>query len=424
MTGSRSDAPHRGAALSRRRFLGWSAAAGTGMALGSTGARLAFAEPNDPASGDTLVVVFLRGGADGLSLVAPVADGAYHDARPTVAVPTPDVAGGGLPADDRFAFHPGFDRLYDTAWAEGHLAVVHAVGLPSSTSSTRSHFQAQDFWQRASADPAVRDGWAARLLASAGVSGALPAVALQSALPASLRGLRDAVSMNGPDSFQLEGLGDAGPAHAALRTMYAGVPEPLGGVATRLLEVLDVVAAAQPGAIPPADGVVYPDSRLAEQLAEVGQLIRADVGLRFAAVETGGWDTHDDMGSVGGGRMATQAAELGDALAAFHADLGPSLSEVTLVTMSEFGRTTRENGSGGTDHGRGSTMLVLGGAVNRGIYTDWPGLGDADGERDLDVTIDYRAVLSEVVRTRFGDFDAETVFPGVAAGTPLGIVRS
>jgi uncharacterized protein (DUF1501 family) len=409
--------------LSRRRFIGWSAAAGTGMVLGSTGSRLAFSEPNDAALGDTLVVLFLRGGADGLSLVAPVAESRYYDLRPGIAVPQPGRANGGLNLNGYFAMHPSLNRLFSSAWSDGKLAVVHAVGLPASESDTRSHFEAQDYWERSSVNPAVRSGWAGRLLSSSAGLGVLPAVSLKSSLTPSLRGYGDAISMNGADSFRLDGFGETDRAEAALVGLYRDAPGMLGTVGTRVLEVVDLIQAASPGSIPPGNGAVYPDNHLGEQLKEVAQLIRANVSLRVACVDFGGWDMHDDMGGVGGGQMSTLAGELGDSLAAFYQDLGSLIDEVTLVTMSEFGRTIKENGSNGTDHGRASCMFVMGGAANSGVYTDWPGLDDPDPDRDLTVTTDFRTVLAEVVERRFGGSVAQ-VFPGFSPPGFLGVVRA
>lgn len=394
------------------------------MVLGNAGARLAFADPNNPALGDTLVVLFLKGGADGLSLIAPVAEPKYYDRRPGIAVPQPGQTNGGLNLNGFFAMHPGMNELFSSAWADGKLAVVHAAGLPSSVSDTRSHFEAQDYWERSTVNPAVRSGWAGRLLTASSGLGSLPAVGLKSALPVSLRGFGDAISMNGSDSFKLDGFGETDRAESVLASLYSDAPAPLGTVGSRVLEVVDLIQAANPDAIAPGNGVTYPDNGLAERLKEVAQLIRANLGLRVACVDFGGWDMHDDMGGTGGGQMATQAAELGDSLAAFYKDLGPLMNEVTLVTMSEFGRTIKENGSNGTDHGRGSAMLVMGGGVNSGVYTDWPGLDDPDPDRDLTVTTDFRTVLAEVVERRFGGADPAVVFPGFAPPAYLGVVRA
>jgi uncharacterized protein (DUF1501 family) len=409
--------------LTRRNFLTYSAAGGAGLALGGT-TRLALGDPNDPATGDVLVCVFLRGGADGLSLVAPYGDPDYATIRPRIAVPPPSQANGALDLNGFFGMHPAMTDLFSSAWANGHLAVVNAVGLPASESDTRSHFEAQDYWERSSANPSVRSGWLGRHLATSGASGAAAGIGLRSSLPVSLKGFNGAISVRSIGGFRIDGFpsSDLASVQTQLNRMYAAAPGLFGEVGRGALTATSLVAQAGGGRFPPQNGAVYPRTGLGTDLRSVGELIRAQVGLRAAAIDVGGWDMHDDMGTVASGPMADRARQLSQGLAAFYTDMGAAMSEVTVVTMSEFGRTVKENGSNGTDHGRGSCMFVMGGGIKGGVYGPWPGVVEnADPDRDLSVTTDFRTVLSEVVRKRLDNPNAAQVFPGYTPVAPLGV---
>lgn len=413
--------------LSRRRFLTWGSAVGGGLMLtaGGVSGRLAFGTPNDPSSGDTLVVVFLRGGADGLSLVVPFGEQAYYDRRPTIAVPPPGRPDGALDLNGFFGLHPAMASLYNGPWARGQLAVINATGWPREVTTTRSHFEAQDYWERSSTSPGVRTGWVARHLASIGATDTLPALGWGSSLQVSLRGFPGSVSTGRLNSFGLRGFpsGDLDEVEAALGAMYATTAEPLGSTATALLGAIDSLAGAS--GIPPGNGVTYPGDGLSTSLREVAQVIRANVGLRAAALDIGGWDLHDDMGTSAAGPMAGRAGQVAGAITAFAEDLGPMLDEVSIVVMSEFGRTSRENGNGGTDHGRGSTMFLLGGGIRGGLYGQWPTLDDAtDPDRDLTVTTDFRTVLAEVLTQRLDNPAVDQVFPGFTPPAALGVARA
>jgi uncharacterized protein (DUF1501 family) len=240
----------------------------------------------------------------------------------------------------------------------------------------------------------------------------------------SLRGFPGSLSTGRINSFGLRGFpsGDIDEVEAALGTMYATAPEPLGTTATALLGAIDSLAGASD--IPPGNGVTYPTDGLSRSLSEVAQVIRANVGLRAAALDVGGWDLHDDMGTAANGPMAGRAGQVAGALTAFADDLGALLDEVTVVVMSEFGRTSRENGNGGTDHGRASAMFLMGGGIRGGLYGQWPTLlDDTDPDRDLTVTTDFRTVLAEVLTVRLQNPAVDQVFPGFTPPPALGVAE-
>ncbi len=426
-------------ALSRRRFLvGAGASAAGALVVPSLWPRYAFATPGQPATGDALVVVFLRGGADGLTLVPPFSDAAGYQARRgagsansvAVAAPNPSNPNAALDLQataggHSFGLHPAMAGL-KAVWDAGDLAIVHAAGLPSSESDTRSHFEAEAYWERASSSMAVTNGWLARHMTSAGITGALPAIAYDSAIPMSLRGNKGSMAMNSIESFNVEGFWDAELGNAALSHVYTtGTIDPLVQQGADTLAAVALVQAENPLQYD-THGVLYPDSGegewLGRGLREVACLLRADVGVRIACVDIGGWDHHDAMGPPAGGTTADFARGLSDALRAFHQDLGPLMNEVTVVTMSEFGRTIDINGSGGTDHGRGSALFVMGGAVNGGLYGNYPNGPLADGpDGDLEVQNDFRRPLAEILTKRLGNPAVASVFPGYTHPGDLGL---
>ena len=351
-----------------------------------------------PRGTPSLVVVFLRGGADGLNLVVPKEEKDYYFYRPTLALRET------LPLDARFGFHPAFKTLHPY-FTDGRLAVVHAVG---SEDDTRSHFEAQDLMERAGRpDSGVAGGWLARHLRSrTGETGALAAVSLTSTMPESLRGAPSACAMESIDQVALPG---ASPAFTqALRVLYqadASAVGRAGQVTFRLLEKINAARDAKPS--PEA----YPVGELGRSLREVARLLKADVGLEVACVDYGGWDTH----FVQAAGFTSQVKQLSDALAAFGADLGDRLDRTMVVVLTEFGRRAYENGTFGTDHGRASVMFAMGGPIRGGrVITEWPGLGTSalEGPGDLPVTIDYRDILAELLSRGMGNPAMDQVFPG------------
>jgi len=400
-------------ALTRRRLITGLGAAGA-LAVADAGLpRMAFAA--GPPAGDLIVSVFLRGAMDGLSAVVPYADADYHASRPGVRVPANLVQ----KLDAQFGLHPSLAPLM-TAWRRGHLAVVHAVGSPHPT---RSHFDAQDFMERGvPGDATVSTGWLGRHLATRASRSTLRAVAVGGNVQLSLRGPVPAVALKRIADFTLV-------AEDAKRTvletsldrLYAGLSHPMGSTGVSTVGATRRLRALARTSYRPASGAKYPESELGRQLTEVARLAKARVGLEAVCVDANGWDTHDAMGSAKSGRMAALLADLGQSLAALYADLA-GLRGVTVVVMSEFGRRVAENGSGGTDHGHGGVMLVLGSGIRgRRVYGRWPGLAPSQLDRgDLRVTTDYRDVLAEVLLARAGGTSIASVFPR-HLHTPLGL---
>ena len=401
--------------FSRRQFLRSAGAlAALGAVPGFLGRALAAAAPS---SGKALVLVFLRGGADGLSIVPPVGDPAYRAARPTLALAPPGKDGGALRLDDVFALHPALSPLMPL-WSDGTLGIVHAAGLPGAT---RSHFDAQDFCE--SGTPGLKstaDGWLNRAVQRApGPDGAFRVVAVQPTLPRMLVGDAPAVAMSSLAQFRLPG-GSGG--SSAFDALYAqAVDTALRTTGLETFEALREAGSAKLAQLPPANGAEYGGAPLARRLQDVARLIRSGVGLQVAVTDMGGWDTHVGEGAEKG-QLASRLGELGGALAAFARDLGARWADTRVVVMTEFGRTARENGNRGTDHGTASVMLVLGGGVRGGrVVGGYRGLARSElfEERDLAIGTDVRSVLWEAVRGQLGLRDASTVFPGFSPGSPV-----
>ncbi len=409
--------------LSRRGVLGRGVAAGAAGALaGLVGAglstRLAYAA--DGYTGDTLVVLSLRGGFDGLSAIAPIGDPDYARARPTIALPKSQAIGGNA----MFGLHPGLAPLLPM-WNNGSLAAVHAVGQPDPS---RSHFAAMEEMERAAAGTSLRSGWLDRMLGMSGATGPLAAASMGSAMPARLLGgAFSDVSMASVDGFDLAGESTTRPIAAALRRMYASAPPLLAGPAQAADAALTATAGVRATAYAPAHGAAYPSTPLGNALRDVARLIKAKAGLTVAAVDCGDWDMHQGLGTaVKGQRMYDNLFETSTALAAFAADLGPDgMASVTVVTVSEFGRRVTENASRGVDHGHGNAMLLMGGGIRGGtVYGTWPGLAPGalvDG--DLAATTDYRAVIGEILQRRCGIGSLSDVFPGVTPAS-LGLATA
>jgi len=397
--------------VSRRRLLG-GAAALTGLAAAGLSTRVAFADPG--YAGDTLVLLSLRGGFDGLSAIVPIGDPAYYAARPAIGVPKSQVVAG----DGSFGLHPAMAPLLPL-WQGGKLAAVHAVGQPDPT---RSHFAAMEAMENAAPGASIRSGWLDRMLGATGATGPLAGVSLGAAMPARLlAGPAPAVSMPAIDGFKLAGDSAKRPVAAALRAMYADAPAALAGPAQAADRALAATAGMRAEAYAPANGAAYPATDLGAALRDVARLIKARCGLVTAAVDCGDWDMHEGLGAAGEGhRMHDNLAELSLALAAFAADLGATgLANVTLVTISEFGRRVAENASHGADHGHGNAMLLLGGGVRGGkVYAKWPSLASgALVAGDLAATSDYRSVIGEILQKRCGLGALSGVFPSVTPST-------
>ena len=362
--------------------------------------------PSEAGTG-ALVVLFLRGGADGLNLVPPHGEEAYYKARPSLSVARPD-DGGAIDLDGFFGLHPGLAPLLPI-YNDKEMAVVHAVG---SEDRTRSHFEAQDLMEHGC--PVNKDpgsGWVARYLRTVkGRLSPLSAVAISDVLPESLRGSPGASAVRSVEEFSLHlGKSRRSGFIPALESLYRKEGGGLGRAGLHVLDTVEAIDRLRQGA------ETGPREGLAHALHQATRLIRADVGLRVACVDFGGWDSHFVQGAIFDGL----AEELGEALASFFRDVRDR--RVTVVVMTEFGRRLTENASLGTDHGRGSVMFVLGKGIRGGrVYGDWPGLGrdDLEGPGDLRVTTDYRNVLAEIVQKRMGNDRTADIFPGHSAAFP------
>ena len=396
-------------ALSRRGLIAGAAGALAGLVGEGLSTRLAFADTGTPG-GDVLVVVSLRGGFDGLTAIAPIGDPAYYTARPGIALPKAQAIAG----DGMFGLHPALSPLLPL-WQAGQMSAVHAVGQEAPA---RSHFAAMEAMERAAAGTSVRTGWLDRMLAATGAATPLAGASVGSAMPGRLLGgPAPDIAFQAIDNFTLAGESAKRPMAKALRALYDGAPEPLAAVARAADGALGQTGTLRAAGYAPANGAVYPATPLGAALKDVARLIKGGVGLRAAAVDSGDWDMHEGLGAaVKGQRMFDNLTETATALAAFTTDIGADgMKNVTVVTVSEFGRRVAENGSKGVDHGYGNAMLLLGGGLRGGrVYGTWPGLApDKLLAGDLAVTTDYRSVIGEILQKRCGVGDLSGVFPGV-----------
>ena len=375
--------------------------------------RLAFAPQNTMPRGDTLVVIFLRGAADILNMVVPHGEDAYYQLRPSLGIPRPDDSGKKkdervVDLDGFFGFHPSMRALTDV-WQSGQLAIIHACGAPDES---RSHFKAMELMERGVDDErGPASGWIGRHLATlnTGNSSPLRAVGMGTRPQRSLSGSVPVSALRSIADFHLGGDQRAlQQMRTALSTVYQ---DDVMGQET--LSIMDTLETLDPLTYTASRNARYPDSEFGLALKQTAMLVQADVGLEVSAIDVGGWDTHFAQG-VSTGQMANLMKDLADGLAAFHADMNDHMSQLTTVTMSEFGRRVSENGSLGTDHGHGSMMMVLGGNVDGGkVHGEWPGLGEGQlmGPGDLAVTTDYRDILSEILTKRLNNSAAGEIFP-------------
>ena len=351
-----------------------------------------------------LVVVSLRGAADGLSLVVPHGDPAYYAARPRIAVPSASL----LAKDGFFGLHPSLSPLLPM-WNAGQLAAVHATGLPVAN---RSHFAAMEELEDAAPGSPERSGWLNRLLGTSSGSRAIEGVAVGSSSPTSLYGEQPTLSYSNLAAATLAGDNPNDSRRTRRHTLDAmwGADQSRMGHAVK--GAIGAVDDLLPGLIAADNSASYPSSDLGRALATVAQTLRGDIGTRLVTVDSGSWDMHNNIGTLASGRLLGMATDLSTSLAAFFADLGAVRDRVTVVTISEFGRRVAENSSMGLDHGWGNVMFLAGAGVAGGRYHGrWPGL-QTTLDADLSVTTDYRSVLSEVVAARFPGASVPQVFPG------------
>jgi len=375
------------------------------------------AEAGTPAGRMVLVAIFQRGAVDGLNVVVPYGEKTYYDARPSIAVPRPGSGeNAALDLDGFFGLHPSLSPVLPY-FKDSSAAFVHAAGSPDST---RSHFDAQDFME--SGTPGIKataDGFLCRAIGEkkTQMPSPLRAVSLTPALPRILAGRAGAVAMSDIARFGIQAGGATPAVSESFESLYTGAAGgALAATAKESFDAVRILKAADPAKIAPENGAGYPQSPFGNALKQIAQLIKADVGLEVAFTDVGGWDTHAGEGGAEG-QLSNRLRDYGKAIAAFAKDLGSRMGDVTLVTMSEFGRTVRENGNRGTDHGHANVMLLLGGGVKGGkVYGKWPGLDSSHlyENRDLAVTTDFRDVFAEILGKRMGICNLEPVFPGYA----------
>lgn len=409
--------------VSRRTFLSRGAQSAAALMFGNKIValptwmpRISLADPHVGPAGDTLVCVFLRGGADGLNMVVPHGDDEYYAHRPIIGIPRPDDNGASdgraVDLDGFFGLHPALASLQDI-YAAGDMTFVHATGSPDES---RSHFEAMDLMERGATGNGDYTGWLARHLATLDTSNpsSLRAVGVGDMLPASLTGAVSSTALQSIAEYHLDGRPDrVGQMTTLLQTLYEQNQDMLTAVAQQTFASIEVLGQIDTESYV-ANGRAYQENEFGQAMRMVAQLIKADVGVEVACLDLGGWDTHVAQGGTVG-TMAGQLEELAEGLAAFYEDLQPQMNNVTVVVMSEFGRRLQENGGLGTDHGHGNMMMVLGGGINGGqVFANWPGLHDEQlvGPGDLAVTTDYRDVLGEIISKRLNNPLLPQIFPG------------
>jgi uncharacterized protein (DUF1501 family) len=372
-----------------------------------------------------LIVIFQRGAADGLNIVVPFAEKRYYEMRPSIAIPAPGstqnsgpFSGPAIDLDGRFGLNPALESL-KPFWDRKLFAFVEATGSPDPS---RSHFDAQDYMESGTPGKTTSDGWLNRALPLATPeTSPLRAIAMSPQMPRTLRGDRAAIAVNNTQTFQLGNQDTA----SILESMYSATHDArLGQPGKDAFAAMKMIRTVNQQQYMPAQGAQYQQGGdLGRNLQQIARLIKADVGVEAAFAEVDGWDHHGNESN----QLSNMLRQFGTALSAFCTDLGDRMEDVVIVTMSEFGRTAEENGNGGTDHGHGNVMMVLGGSVAGGkIYGTWPGLEreQLNEERDLAVTTDFRAVLSELVAGQLGQKDLARVFPGFQGSTPLGLLKA
>jgi uncharacterized protein (DUF1501 family) len=366
-----------------------------------------------------LITIFQRGAVDGLNMVVPFGDGDYYNLRRTIAVQKPNQADGAINLDGYFGLHPSLKPL-EKFWQNKQLAVVHSVGSPDNT---RSHFDAQDYMEAGTPGvKSTRDGWLNRVLQEKKTDKDSPfrAVSMTQQLPRSLYGRAPSVAMTNLADFAI----NAGIYTQSVQGGFEGIyqqnsKDSLNETGKETFEAVNFLKQANPAQYQAENGARYPNNPFAQSLLQIAQLIKANVGLEVAFTDTPGlnWDTHANEGGARG-QIANLLNGFGQAIAAFATDLGKRMDDVVILTMSEFGRTVRENGSRGTDHGHANSMFVLGNSVKGGkIYGDWKGLGNENlyEGRDLAVTTDFRDVLGEVALKHLGNKNLDKIFPNYQA---------
>ncbi len=368
-----------------------------------------------------LVTIFQRGAVDGLNMVVPYGESEYYNLRRNIAIKKPTENGGAIDLDRYFGLHPSM-KPFEQLWKDKRLAIVNAAGSPDNT---RSHFDAQDYMESGTPGyKGTKDGWLNRVLQTTSKKEESPfrAVAMTQSLPRALYGKAPSVAMTNLSDFSIK----AGIYSNNMRGGFEGIYEQnskdtLSETGKETFEAVNFLKQADPAQYKPENGAVYPATALGRSLQQIAQMIKAGIGLEIAFAEMGGWDTHSNQGNPQNpsqGQLANLLRDFAASIAAFNTDLGKRMDDVVVLTMSEFGRTARENGTRGTDHGHANAMFVLGNSVKGGkVYGDFRGLkSDKLYEgRDLDVTTDFRDVFAEAAYKHLGAKDLGKIFPNYSA---------
>lgn len=375
----------------------------------------------------TLIAIFQRGAVDGLNMVVPYGERNYYDLRPSIAIAKPAAgnAEAAIDLDGFFGLHPTMSSL-KPFWDGKQLAIVHASGSPDNT---RSHFDAQDYME--SATPGRKgtpDGWLNRYLQSKtdAQRSLFRAVSMTQTMPRILQGRAPTLSISNLNDFAIRAGQSSANVQGGFEAIYdQSVNDALGGTGKETFEAINYLKQVNPGQYRPENGAVYPRTPFGNSLFQIGQLLKAQVGLEVAFADIGGWDTHVNQGNARG-QLAARLQDFSTGIAALATDLGKRMDDVLILTMSEFGRTVRENGNRGTDHGHANAMLVLGNGVRGGkIHGQWPGLKNDQlyEGRDLALTTDFRDVFAEIARKHLGTKNVQAIFPGYAVNeSKLGIL--
>ena len=376
----------------------------------------------DGASGSrrkTLIAIFQRGAVDGLNVVVPYGEHNYYDLRPNIAIPKPN---GGAEAainlDGYFGLHPSL-AAFKPLWDSKRLAIVHASGSPDNT---RSHFDAQDYME--SGTPGVKstaDGWLNRYLQTKSdpQKSLFRAVSMTQNMPRAMQGKASTLAISNLADFNIRAGQSSATVQGGFEAMYdQAVNDSLHGTGKETFEAINYLKQVNPGQYKAENGANYPQTPFGNALRQTAQLIKAGVGLEVAFAEIGGWDTHVNEGNQQG-QLSNLLRQFSNAIAALYTDLGQRMDDVVILTMSEFGRTVKENGNRGTDHGHANAMFLVGNTVRGGkVYGDWPGLKKEQlyEGRDLALTTDFRDVFGEIAQKHLGATNLNSVFPGYAGG--------
>jgi len=367
----------------------------------------------------TLIAIFQRGAVDGLNVVVPYGEHNYYDLRPNIAIPKPNGgAEAALNLDGYFGLHPSL-AAFKPLWDSKRLAIVHASGSPDST---RSHFDAQDYME--SGTPGVKstaDGWLNRYLQAKSdpQKSLFRAVSMTQNMPRVMQGKASTLAISNLADFNIRAGQSSATVQGGFEAMYdQTVNDALHGTGKETFEAINYLKQVNPGQYKPDNGANYPQTPFGNALRQTAQLIKAGVGLEVAFADIGGWDTHVNEGNQQG-QLSNLLRQFSNSIAALHTDLGQRMDDVVILTMSEFGRTVKENGNRGTDHGHANAMFIVGNSVHGGkVHGEWPGLKNEQlyEGRDLALTTDFRDVFGEIAQKHLGATNLKSVFPGYAGG--------